>query len=369
MKLRNYGDISWRDYVHLATIVLRAPFIILWSFAINLVFLCSIRAAKRATVISTLRFFNSTCNAAQLQYALGKSENTYKAWAKQNNLPITIEELVNDTVLYWIGPKRTDRVVLYIPGGAYVAPVADFSLSFWRHIQLELAKNTCEVGFAVLSYSLIPGAVFPTQIRQASLALEHIIASGVHPSNLHIVADSAGAHLLLATLSHLIHPLGTIRKTIPLQAPIRGIYLMSPWVCLKSTSSSFQSNSGTDIINGPKITIIANLVLADVPKHHLAYAEPADAPDSWFTGLDSVVDRILMTAGGAEMLRDDIVRFSQTLNRTTSDFTFVVQDEGVHDGPLIDHLSGQPIDDPRSLTPEIIRWLRAGIMYDWITSS
>jgi len=214
---------------------------------------------------------------------------------------------------------------------------------------------------ALLYTALIPSAVFPTQIRQASLALEHVIASGVHPSNLHVVADSAGAHLLLATLSHRIHPLDTIRKTIPLQAPIRGIYLMSPWVCLKSPCTSFQSNSGTDILDGPSLTTFADLVLADVPKHHLAYAEPADAPDSWFTGLDSVVDRVLMTAGGAEMFRDDIIRFSQTLTRTKSNFTFVVQEEGVHDGPLIDHLSGQSFDDPESLSPVIMRWLKVGM--------
>jgi acetyl esterase/lipase len=136
---------------------------------------------------------------------------------------------------------------------------------------------------------------------------------------------------------------------------------MSPWVCLKSTSASFQSNSGTDVIGPRRISEWADLVLADVPKHHLAYAEPANAPDSWFTGLDSVVDRILMTAGGAEIFVDDIIRFSQTLTRTTKDFTFVVQEKGVHSGLIFDHLSGQSLDDPESLSPMIIRWLKAGI--------
>ena len=135
---------------------------------------------------------------------------------------------------------------------------------------------------------------------------------------------------------------------------------MSPWVCLKSTSASFQSNSDRDIIGARQMSEWGHLVLADVPKHHLAYAEPANAPDSWFTGLDSVVDRILMTAGGAEIFVDDIIRFSQTLTRT-KDFTFAVQEKGVHVGPIIDHLSGQSLDDPESHSPMIIRWLKAGI--------
>lgn len=97
-----------------------SAFVFLWSFATNLIFLFSIRAAKRATVVSTFRFFNSKCNAAQIQYVLGKSENTYKTWAKRNDLPITIEKLVDDADLYWIGPKRTDRVVLCFPGTPFL---------------------------------------------------------------------------------------------------------------------------------------------------------------------------------------------------------------------------------------------------------
>lgn len=362
MKLdSDYGSISWGDFFHLMTLILRAPLVILWSFASNLLVRWSIRAAKRATVTSAFQFFVSRFNVAQIQYVLGTSENNYKAWAKQNNLPITIEKLVDDSVLCWIGPKRTDRVVLYFHGGYYAAPVVDFSLSFWRHVQLDLDKSDCQVGFAVLTYSLIPTAVFPKQIRQASVALEHIIASGVHPSDLHIVGDSAGANLILATLSNLIHPLNTIRKATPLQAPIRGVYLMSPWVCLKSTSTSMRSNLGTDIIGDPSNAIHADLVLADVPKQDLAYVEPANAPDSWFAGLNSVVDRILMTAGGAEIFIDDVMRFSKTLTRTKANLTFVVQDDGVHTGPFIDYLSGQSLDDSKSLYSVIIRWLKAGI--------
>lgn len=115
------------------------------------------------------------------------------------------------------------------------------------------------------------------------------------------------------------------------------------------------------MITAPSLSVMADLFLADVPHHCLAYAEPANAPDSWFSGLDSLVDRILITAGGDEILVDDIVRFSQTLAKTKSNLTFVVQEEGVHDGPFVDYLSGQSYDDPKSLYPVIVRWLRAGI--------
>lgn len=115
------------------------------------------------------------------------------------------------------------------------------------------------------------------------------------------------------------------------------------------------------MITAASISVLADLVLADVPNHCLAYAEPANAPDSWFNGLDSLVDRILITAGGDEIFVDDITRFSQTLTQTKSNLTFVIQEEGIHDGPLIDYLSGQSYDDPKSLYPVIVRWLKAGI--------
>ena len=68
-----------------------------------------------------------------------------------------------------------------------------------------------------------------------------------------------------------------------------------------------------------------------------------------------------MTAGEAEIFRDDIIHFSQTLTRTKANFTFVLQENGVHDDPYIAYLCGQSLDDPKSLSPVIIRWLRAGI--------
>ena len=100
-----------------------------------------------------------------------------------------MEKLVDDTVLCWIGPKRTDRVVLYLPGtsfssflpgqmkmsivdppislffltgGGYVTPVTPFQLSYWHHIQLELTESAnCQVGFAVLTYCMYQRSYHP----------------------------------------------------------------------------------------------------------------------------------------------------------------------------------------------------------------
>lgn len=51
-----------------------------------------------------------------MQYMIPNSVDGYKAWASTNSLPITVETLSHDTSIMWIGPKRTDRVVLYFHG-------------------------------------------------------------------------------------------------------------------------------------------------------------------------------------------------------------------------------------------------------------
>jgi len=324
---------------------------------------------KRSTMISLIRWLNGKMDYKQIQYGSPQSVDAYKLWAKKHKLPVTVEDLIDDTPVMWIGPKRKDKVVLYIPGGAYLFPLRGEFLSFWRYVQLELAKEDCDVGFAILGYSLVPAAGFPTQLRQATVAVEHLIATGVHPSNLHIVGDSAGGHLILSLLSHILHPLPGLRPILPLEAPIKGVYLMSPWVVMKSTSASSRSNAAYDIVvsanpNSTKQSYAELVQPYATQEHELPYMDPLNAPDSWFVGLDGVVERVLMTAGGMEVLRDDIISFSQKLSKvikSNRNFTFEVQEGGIHNDPYLDFMVNMPFDRLGSLTPLIIHWLAGGI--------
>ena len=59
---------------------------------------------------------NQVPDIGTMQYIIPNSVDGYKTWASANSLPITVETLSHDTSIMWIGPKRTDRVVLYFPG-------------------------------------------------------------------------------------------------------------------------------------------------------------------------------------------------------------------------------------------------------------
>lgn len=54
---------------------------------------------------------------AQVKALSGTTLGTYAAWTKKRGLPQVVEgPLVDDAYLYWIGPKRTGKVILYVHG-------------------------------------------------------------------------------------------------------------------------------------------------------------------------------------------------------------------------------------------------------------
>ncbi|PPQ75771.1 hypothetical protein CVT26_000888 [Gymnopilus dilepis] len=383
-----YADVSFWEKVHVGTIMFRIPFVTFWFTLKSLVL--HPKSVKRHTVISMVRWITGTCSFREIQYLTPTSVETYVKWVKSHKadgLEVVLEPLVDDATLMWVGRKRTDRVLLCIPGllfsrglckgdvdarsflgGAYCFPLSSPSVSFWRYVQQQLDSQNIDTGLAILSYSLIPVAGFPTQLRQAQVAVEHILASGVHPSNLQLVGDSAGGNLILSLLSHIMHPLPspTFRPflTSLLQgAPIKGVYLMSPWVCMQSNTASSRANVAYDIIvpspDGPR----SNFVKAYITQEYeIPYIDPLNAPagSAWFADLDKVVDRLFMSAGGLEVLRDDIISFSQMMGKVKKrEFTFVVQDGGVHVDPILEFMGGEG-KDKASLTTMIVSWLAAG---------
>lgn len=198
------------------------------------------------------------------------------------------------------------------------------------------------------------------------LATEHILASGVDPSNLHLVGDSAGANLLTGLLSHILHPLDTVRPIIAPKGSIKSVYLMSPWISLVSSSPSMVNEASEDMATCSGLGGAGSMLMASVPAEQRAYAEPIYAPDGWFEGLDTVVERLLVTAGEEELMRDDILQFSDILTKHKSQYTFILQPGGLHDDPILDFMAKVPLDQLSPLTSKAVEWLAAGIKEsDW----
>jgi hypothetical protein len=128
---------------------------------------------KRVIGDTSIRYLTDCLSDAELQYTMGTSVGIYSEWARKAKLPIDIDELPDGGKLLWIGPKRTGNVLLYchgrplrrlleiiyhaqcgplFTGGAFIFPLQELTISFWRYIQLELEKRGVKVGIAIMSY-------------------------------------------------------------------------------------------------------------------------------------------------------------------------------------------------------------------------
>ncbi|KAJ3837926.1 Alpha/Beta hydrolase protein [Lentinula raphanica] len=328
------------------------------------------------------RFITDYFSAAELQYILGTSVGVYSTWARQAKLPMTIEEMRDGGKLMWIGPKRTDRMLLYCHGGAYIFSVQIFTISFWRYIQQKLEERGLKVGIAIMSYSLVPVAQFPTPLWQTSHAINHLLTTEhVHPSNLVLVGDSAGGNLVSQVLSSMLHPLFEPR-IIPEGTRLRGAYMMSPWVSLTGVYypnptegeggatvkpediPSFTENDHCDIIGKKALVYWGHTILDGSPNPSLdsSYLEPINASFDWYQGLPSVVERVFVSTGGGECLRDaDRLFYEKKIKPFHDDDPVFFEDErGVHNDPFFDfNVADGPVGGERQrLTPRVVEWVR-----------
>ncbi|GAW01390.1 Meiotically up-regulated gene 180 protein [Lentinula edodes] len=360
-------------------------------FSIILFFTISLPLACFQTVLAPFIFRANSYNSKTLtlQYFVGSGLDQYQRWVKkyQPELGALVVELPLDFDdegkgergrVFWIGPKRTEKVLLYFPGGAYMFQVTEMMLRFWKFAQLEWEKQGLKIGIAVLSYSVgsDPNAAFPTQLYQATQALEYLLSEGCNPSDIQIVGDSAGGNLVAQLLSHLVHPFPVSSLVPPTNLPpgtrLRGVFMISPWVSLSNPDQwgpTFRSKdydvtvyknlqeAGERYVN--TISNIKNKI--DDLSQVVPYAEPVLAPDNWYSNLpNTVVDRILVTAGKEERLSDQIqVFFEQKIRPYYSDAILLVQDGGIHDDVFMDFLfSDTPLEN--RLTPVVLEWIAKG---------
>ncbi|KAK7055412.1 Abhydrolase-3 domain-containing protein [Favolaschia claudopus] len=359
-----YGQLSWLETFGMFASVIPLPISIIWSVVTSAYASYNkTRSLKRIASDTIMRHMLGRLSVPQLQAIVGTTMTAYEKFCRANNLPLIIDELGEDARLLWLGPKRLEHVVLYIHGGGFILAPGDTALEFWRRSQQELNKQNIEVSIVMLNYSLIPDASFPTPLRQAALAIEFLITAGVKPQNLQLVGDSAGGNLVLQVLSHMLHPLGSVPE-IRLATPLRGILLISPWTTLSATNkplSSYTENEGRDCVTQRIFSRWGALVLADVVQADRPFVEAVHAPDTWFEGADTLVERVLITGGGLEVLRDDIIAVGQSFQRHHRGAELVVQEDGIHD----DMFNELAVNERKcSLTPLIIGWLATGFRTD-----
>jgi len=203
--------------------------------------------------------------------------------------------------------------------------------------------------------ALIPEYPFPTQLRQATAAVQHLLDKGMSPSNIIIAGDSAGGNLALQLASLLLHP----HPSLPLpprlesrgadagssssesQQPFGGLLLISPGVGFSTDAPSFARNRARDLIPFSAYQLFSDTIQQCIPPALRYYIGPRLAPRGWWTGLGRVFPRVLVTAGEHEMPLDHIQACAAAISEEVRDTTVFVLPGGVHEDFMNAFASGE----------------------------
>jgi monoterpene epsilon-lactone hydrolase len=174
-----------------------------------------------------------TRSAARLQ---GLADTT-QPWESLTAEPTGVghrEVDADGTPALWVEPEGADKsaVLFYIHGGGFVSG----SVMTHRKLVGHLAAATGARAL-IVSYSYAPEHVHPTQLDQITRAYEWVLGQGVEPGRLAVAGDSCGGWLALSLA------LRARDRGLPLPA---ALLLISPWVDLTQSGSSYRTNAATD---------------------------------------------------------------------------------------------------------------------------
>lgn len=209
------------------------------------------------------------------------------------------------------------RVVLYVHGGAYYTS----SAAAQRLISIPLAKHTDARVFAI-DYRLAPETQFPGPLHDIVSTYFRLIDDLHIPAeNILLTGDSAGGGLCLALLMYLRD------NSYPLPS---GAILMSPWVDLTMSCESWDSNAPYDVLPIPsalpddQLNPISLYLGTNMEKYLThPYASPLFGD---FNGLPP----LLIQAGDAEVLRDEITLLAHKATASGVKVRHEIYEDGIH---------------------------------------
>jgi len=204
--------------------------------------------------------------------------------------------------------QTTDRTFLHFHGGGYVIGSALGAVPY-------LGRMARKSGARVVSvdYRLAPQHPYPAAIDDALAAVRAILDEGTAPENLVIGGDSAGGGLSLATLVRLRDEGGP---------KLGGAVLGSPWMELRVSRDSIDSNADADYL--PK-------GMADVWARMYAGNADLDEPLLSPGRADlSGLPKLMIIAGEAEMIRDQITAGAEAARAAGVDVELMIGKDAVH---------------------------------------
>jgi epsilon-lactone hydrolase len=183
----------------------------------------------------------------------------------------------------------TERVILYLHGGAYVLG----SINTHRILVTELSRMA-RARVLNVEYRLAPEHPFPAAVDDALIAYRWLLAQGVSPERLVIAGDSAGGGLTVALL--------VAARDAGEPTPAAAVCL-SPFVDMTLTGASMKTKVKADVmVPADLIPLVVNAYLGEVDP-----STPLASP--LFADLRSLPP-LLIQVGTDEVLLDDATRLA-----------------------------------------------------------
>ncbi|KAL3477732.1 Alpha/Beta hydrolase protein [Aspergillus californicus] len=260
-----------------------------------------------------MRDYQSTLSPVEIQKILPSTSRGCRSFAAAYRIPITQISLPENTLAFKLGRDGPAwKVIVFFHGGGYATPALRDHFRFAYGFDPEAASQN-GVSLFVLEYGLASERKnqYPRQLQQAVWLMAHILHDrGIPASDITLIGDSAGAHLLLSLLVHIARP---NTRVSPLEIPgggrLSAAILVSPWVNMHSSAKSMVSNQRRDVLDASSLAYWATNFLGDIGAEY--WNDPMAVPaDMW----GSVpVDRMFVVYGEDELFRDDIQTFCTTL--------------------------------------------------------
>ncbi|TVY39921.1 Steryl acetyl hydrolase [Lachnellula subtilissima] len=308
-------------------------------------------------MLTALRTLTRRASVRQQHYIAAPTDDNYITACKKRGVQPNSIILSDGTRANWIGDPSAEKLIINFHGGGYTFPAAPEMFEFMFQIISVLQSQGKNVSCLFLSYDLAPARVYPRQLQQAAMLLNHVLHTlHISPSNIILTGDSAGGNLALALLSHISHPHpGLHGVEVPkvelgpgaesgsgssgANEKLNGIVLISPWVSFNLTSASWDRNKYKDCLDK-----VAGQQWSSAFLNHPQpldavsdyYNQAVTAPESWWEGAE--VESVLIVAGREEVLVDGITEFAGKFERgvgVAGNVEFRVLD-GFHVQPAID---------------------------------
>jgi epsilon-lactone hydrolase len=205
------------------------------------------------------------------------------------------------------------KILLYLHGGGYVFG----SIQSHRHLVSRFAV-AASVDAVHLDYRLAPEHPYPAQLEDAAKAYKQLLADGYSGGNILVGGESAGGNLAVA-LSLKLRDEGLSQPA--------GLYLLSPWLDMATTSESYRTLSSRDpILTAEGNAGTAAAFLGNTPDN--SYTSPIRAD---LTGLPPVFIQV----GTEEILLSDSTTFASKAALAGNDVRLHVWAEMPHAWPLL----------------------------------